>query len=80
MDVADLYTMIPQGGGVTAIKRLLEESILKKIDGVKKQIVLDLTRFVMPNYYSCGGNQLSKHFIFWKFSEKSRKWCLVKHL
>ncbi|CAF1571856.1 unnamed protein product, partial [Adineta steineri] len=51
MDVTDLYTMIPQEGGVTAIKRLMETSNLKQIDGVKKEITLALTRFVMTNNY-----------------------------
>jgi hypothetical protein len=51
MDVTDLYTMIPQEGGVTAIKRLMEASGLKQIDGVKKEIILALTRFVITNNY-----------------------------
>ncbi len=51
MDVTDLYTMVPQEGGVTAIKRLLEASNLKQIDGVKKEIILALTRFVITNNY-----------------------------
>ncbi|CAF4870281.1 unnamed protein product [Rotaria sp. Silwood1] len=51
MDVTDLYTMIPQEGGVTAIKRLIETSGLKQIDGVKKEIILALTRFVITNNY-----------------------------
>ncbi|CAF1510573.1 unnamed protein product, partial [Adineta steineri] len=49
MDVTDLYTMIPQEGGVTAIKRLMETSNLKQINGVKKEIISALTRFVMTN-------------------------------
>ncbi len=53
MDVTDLYTMIPQEGGVTAIKRLLEVSGLKQIDGVKKEITLALTRFVMSTIFFC---------------------------
>ncbi|CAF5009794.1 unnamed protein product, partial [Rotaria sp. Silwood1] len=51
MDVTDLYTMIPQEGGVTAIKKLMEASSLKQIDGVKKEIILALTRFVITNNY-----------------------------
>ncbi|CAF1544374.1 unnamed protein product [Adineta ricciae] len=51
MDVTDLYTMIPQEGGVVAIKRLLEEHNLKQIDGIKKEIILALTRFVITNNY-----------------------------
>ncbi|CAF4168919.1 unnamed protein product [Adineta steineri] len=51
MDVTDLYTMIPEEGGVTAIKRLMETSNLKQIDGVKREIILALARFVMTNNY-----------------------------
>jgi hypothetical protein len=51
MDITDLYTMIPQEEGVTAIKRLMEASNLKQIDGVKKEIILTLARFVMVNNY-----------------------------
>ena len=51
MDVTDLYTMIPQEGGVTAIKRLMEACGLKQIDGVERGIILILTRFVMTNNY-----------------------------
>ncbi len=51
MDVTDLYTMIPQEGGVTAIKKLIEACGLKQIDGVKKEIILALTRFVITNNY-----------------------------
>jgi hypothetical protein len=51
MDVTDLCTMIPQEGGVTAIKRLLETSGIKQIDSVKKDIILALTRFVIINNY-----------------------------
>ena len=51
MDVTDLYTMIPQEGGVIAIKRLMEACGLKEIDGVKKGIILALARFVMTNNY-----------------------------
>lgn len=51
MDVNDLYTMIPQEGGIKAIKKLIEASGLKQIDGVKKEIILALARFVMTNNY-----------------------------
>jgi hypothetical protein len=51
MDVSDLYTMIPQEGGIKAIKWLIEESDLKQIDEVKKEIILALARFVMDNNY-----------------------------
>ncbi len=51
MDITDLYTMIPQEGGITAIKRLIEACGLKQIDGVKKEIILALARFVMKNNY-----------------------------
>ena len=42
MDVTDLYTMIPQEGGVTTIKRLMKACGLEEIDGVKKGIILAL--------------------------------------
>ncbi|CAF3732621.1 unnamed protein product [Rotaria sp. Silwood1] len=51
MDMTDLYTMIPQEGGIAAIKKLIEASNLKQIDGVKKEIILALARFVMTNNY-----------------------------
>jgi hypothetical protein len=51
MDVTDLYTMIPQEGGVTAIKNLIEAVGLEQIDGIKKEIILALARFVMTNNY-----------------------------
>ncbi|CAF2971084.1 unnamed protein product [Rotaria sp. Silwood2] len=51
MDVTDLCTMIPHEGGVAAIKRLIETSGLNIINGVKKEIILALTRFVMTNNY-----------------------------
>ncbi|CAF1073495.1 unnamed protein product [Rotaria sp. Silwood1] len=51
MDVTDLYTMFPEEGGVTVIKRLIETSGLKQIDGVKKEIILALTRSVITNNY-----------------------------
>ena len=38
MNVTDLYKMIPQEGGVTAIKNLIEACGLKQIDGVKKRL------------------------------------------
>ena len=51
IDVTDLYTMIPQEGGIKAIKNLMEISGLKQIDGVKREIILALARFVMTNNY-----------------------------
>lgn len=51
MDVTDLYTMIPQEGGVGAIKKLIEVCGLRSIEGVKKEIVLALARFVVTNNY-----------------------------
>ncbi|CAM2702898.1 unnamed protein product [Rotaria socialis] len=51
MDVTDLYTMIPQEGGIRAISKLMEASNIKQIDGVKKAIILALARFVMTNNY-----------------------------
>ena len=43
--------MIRQEGGIRALKRLIEASGLKPIDGVAKGIILALTRFVMTNNY-----------------------------
>ncbi|CAF3024274.1 unnamed protein product [Rotaria sp. Silwood2] len=51
MDVTDLYTMIPQEGGVAAIKKLMEAFGLRQIDGFKKEIILALTRFAITNNY-----------------------------
>ena len=51
IDVTDLCTMIPQEGGIRALKRLIEASGLKQIDGVGKGIILALARFVMTNNY-----------------------------
>ncbi|CAF1930512.1 unnamed protein product [Rotaria magnacalcarata] len=51
MDLSDLYTMIPQEGGIKAIRKLMETSNIKQIDGVKKEIILALARFVMTNNY-----------------------------
>ncbi len=51
MDVTDWYTMILQEGSERAIKKLMEACDLKQIDGVKKEIILVLTRFVMTNNY-----------------------------
>ena len=43
--------MIPQEGGIKAIKKLIEAFGLKQVDGVKKEIILALARFVMTNNY-----------------------------
>ncbi|CAF4402828.1 unnamed protein product, partial [Rotaria magnacalcarata] len=51
MDVSDIYTMIPQEGGIKAIRKLMETSNIKQIDGLKKEIILALARFVMTNNY-----------------------------
>jgi hypothetical protein len=51
MDVSDLYTMVPQEGGIQAIKKMLRFFHLEQIDGVKTPIILLLARFVMKNNF-----------------------------
>jgi hypothetical protein len=51
MDVTDLYTMIPQEGGVQALRKMMEKFGLEQIEGVDKAIILDLARFVMTNNF-----------------------------
>ena len=53
VDVADLYTMIPQVEGVLSLKRMLDHLKLKEIGKLKTEVVLRLARFVMQyNYFS----------------------------
>lgn len=51
IDVADLYTMIPQVEGVLALKKMLDYLHLKQVDGLKAENILRLARFVMQNNY-----------------------------
>jgi hypothetical protein len=51
MDVSDLYTMIPQEGGVQAIKKMLQFFKIDKIKEVKTPIILLLARYVMKNNF-----------------------------
>ena len=51
IDVADLYTMIPQVEGVLSLKKMLDYLHLKQINGVKTEVILRLARFVMVNNY-----------------------------
>lgn len=51
MDVSDLYTMVPQEGGVQAIKKMLRFFHIEQIQGVKTATILLLARFVMRNNY-----------------------------
>ena len=56
MDVSDLYTMVPQEGGIQAIKKMLHTFQIHEIQGVKKSIILLLARYVMKNNYFIYGN------------------------
>jgi hypothetical protein len=51
MDVSDLYTMVPQEGGIQAIKKMLRCFHLDQINSVKTPIILLLARFVMKNNF-----------------------------
>ncbi|CAF3147175.1 unnamed protein product [Rotaria sp. Silwood2] len=51
IDVADLYTMIPQVEGVLSLKRMLDHFNLKQINGLKIEAIIRLARFVMKNNY-----------------------------
>ncbi|CAF4491588.1 unnamed protein product, partial [Rotaria magnacalcarata] len=51
IDVADLYTMIPQTEGVLVIKKMLDFLELKQIGGLKIEAIIRLSRFVMRNNY-----------------------------
>ena len=51
MDVSDLYTMVPQEGGIQAIKKMLRTFRIDQIQGVKTSTVLLLARYVMKNNY-----------------------------
>ncbi|CAF1493550.1 unnamed protein product [Adineta ricciae] len=56
IDVADLYTMIPQVEGVLALKKMLDYLKLKQIGGLKVETIVRLSRFVMQNnYFSLSG-------------------------
>ena len=51
IDVADLYTMIPQIEGVLALRKMFDYLNIKQIDGLKVEIIIRLARFVMVNNY-----------------------------
>lgn len=56
IDVADLYTMIPQVVGILSLKKMLDYLQLKQINGLCIEVVLRLARFVMQNnYFSYNG-------------------------
>lgn len=56
MDVSDLYTMVPQEGGIQAIKKMLRTFQIDQIQGIKASTILLLARFVMRNNYFIYGN------------------------
>ncbi|CAF1461108.1 unnamed protein product [Rotaria sordida] len=51
IDVADLYTMIPQVEGVLTLKKMLDFLQIKQIKDLKVEAIIRLTRFVMQNNY-----------------------------
>lgn len=60
MDVSDLYTMVPQEGGIQAIKKMLRIFNIDQIEGVKLPTILLLARFVMKNNYFLYGKHYYK--------------------
>ncbi|CAF5114095.1 unnamed protein product [Rotaria sp. Silwood1] len=56
IDVADLYTMVPQTEGVLALKKMLDHLKLKQVGDLKIETIIRLSRFVMQNnYFSYNG-------------------------
>ena len=51
IDVADLYTMVPQIEGVLALKKMMDYLNLKQIGGLKTETIIRLSRFVIKNNY-----------------------------
>ena len=51
IDVADLYTMVPQVEGVLSLRKMLDCFRLKHVDGLKVETIIRLSRFVMQNNY-----------------------------
>jgi hypothetical protein len=59
MGVTDLYTMILQEGGITAIKKLIEASDLKQSDGLKKETLTRTMRHSGLNSLNIGLEKLA---------------------
>ncbi|CAF4454995.1 unnamed protein product [Rotaria sp. Silwood2] len=56
IDVADLYTMVPQIEGVISLKKMLDYLKLKQVGSLKIETIIRLSRFVMKNnYFSYNG-------------------------
>ncbi|CAF1260607.1 unnamed protein product [Rotaria sordida] len=56
VDVADLYTMVPQTEGVLSLKKMLDHLKLKQVGGLKIETIIRLSRFVIQNnYFSFNG-------------------------
>ncbi|CAF1139748.1 unnamed protein product [Rotaria sordida] len=51
IDVANLYTMVPQIEGVLSLKKMLDYLKLKQVSGFKIETIIRLSRFVMQNNY-----------------------------
>ncbi|CAF1365955.1 unnamed protein product [Rotaria sordida] len=52
IDVADLYTMVPQTEGVLSLKKMLDHLKLKQVGGLKIETIIRLSRFVMQRAMS----------------------------
>lgn len=57
MDVADLYTMIPQIEGILSLRKMLDHLQLKQVDGIRIETIIRLSRFIMQNNYFSYNNQ-----------------------
>ena len=56
IDVADLYTIVPQVEGVLSLKKMLDCFKLKHVGGLRVETIIRLSRFVMQNnYFSYNG-------------------------
>ncbi|CAF4492329.1 unnamed protein product, partial [Didymodactylos carnosus] len=51
IDVSDLYTMVPQKGGLEAIRKMLEILKVKQIAGIPIETILEMAQFVLENNY-----------------------------
>ncbi len=51
IDVADLYSMVPQIEGVLALKKMMDHLQLKQIGGLNVETIIRLSQFVTKNNY-----------------------------
>lgn len=57
--VTDIYNMIPQIECVLLLKKMLDYSNIKQVDGMKIETIIRLSRFVIQNNYFSYDNQSS---------------------